>query len=112
MAVRNLIENGVYAASPHHKVRSGRKRVYDRDEIKAEINKLPKHLKQTYRSLAATLGISRTPIRSMLHNDSMIRKFKAFLKPSLTEENKLIRYYCAVLHLTKNENDNNQLVYG
>jgi hypothetical protein len=72
MAVKNRIENGVYAASPCRKGRCGRKRVYDCDEIKAEINKLPKHLKQTYRGLAATLGISKTPLERMMRTDGAI----------------------------------------
>jgi hypothetical protein len=112
MAVKNRIENGAYSASPLHKGHSGRKMVYDRENLKEAIKKLPNHLMQASRRLAATLGISRTPIRSMLHNDGMIRKFKAFLKPSLKEENKLMRYYYAVSHLSKDENDNNQLVYS
>jgi hypothetical protein len=48
----------------------------------------------------------------MLHKDGVIRRFTAHVKPFLTEDNKLIRYYYAVSKLVKNEIDNNQLVYG
>jgi hypothetical protein len=42
-AVKNHHENCIYAASPCHKGRSGKNRIYDPEEIKAEIDKLPNH---------------------------------------------------------------------
>lgn len=105
-------DNGAYSASPNKKGRTGRPLKWNRDEVKAEIQRLPRHLRQSFRCMSANTGIPTTTLFNMLHKDNVIRRHSAAVKPILTEANKMVRYYYATTKLERNRRDNNQLVYA
>jgi len=88
-----------YKASPM-RANQGRKLVYDREELASAIAEVPEDQKQTIRQLAKALGVSVRLLQDMMNyqaedGNSLLRRCNTYLFPSLTEDNKLLRFYYA-----------------
>lgn len=82
-----------FKASPQKKGRSGRPRLYDREQIGEALRDIPKSDRRTIRSIASKLGIPKSTIGriSKDEEDDNIIAHTNTLKPVLTELNKLTR---------------------
>jgi transposase-like protein len=58
-----------FVSSPQKRTNSGRKQLYDRDEVRAAIKQLPLYQRKTLRSLAAALGISKSTLFRMKESE-------------------------------------------
>ena len=98
-----------FVSSPQKRTNSGRKQLYDRDEVRAAIKQLPLYQRKTLRSLAAALGISKSTLFRMKESklDKVIVPSTIALKPLLTEEHKLQRVLYCVSHLNPIDNKYN-----
>ena len=86
-------ENLVLPDSLFHNRRSncGKEKTYDRDQFVEDMQKLPIKERETYRGLAKQMGVSKTTLHRFCHKEKLLRKWRASLKPSLTENNKMER---------------------
>jgi hypothetical protein len=94
-AKENKRLKGAYTASPTKKGRCGRPRKWNREELKREMEKLPRAKRSTFRDLSLHLGVPRSTLALLLHNENVIRRQTCRVKPSLTEYNQLVRFYYA-----------------
>ena len=83
-------------ASPRKSKTSGRKKKWDRDEVRDSIKNIPLHRRGTIRALAAALRIPASTLFMMTKGDSedhpvISRPITSAFKPALTAHHKLIR---------------------
>ena len=69
---------------------AGSKRKYDRAELEQKMETIELSKRGTFRDLASGLDISHN---RLLHNERMIRSVTSAIRPSLTNEQKLLRYH-------------------
>ena len=94
----NSIPDSVYRTGKPGTV--GSKRKYDREELEERMETIPLNKRGTFRDLASGLDISHTTAFDLLKEGS-IRSITSVVKPSLTEEQKLLRYHfcCDMVNL-------------
>ena len=82
-------------SSPRKPKNSGRKKKWNRDEVREAIKEIPLHKRRSIRALAAALGIPASTLFLMKKGDAedqpVIRPCTSALKPALTAHHKLIR---------------------
>jgi hypothetical protein len=85
-----------YTASPKKKGRKkGTHQKWCRHEVAEAIAQLPYYKRKTMQSISSALSIPKTSVHRMYQCDKIIRHHKNFIKPTLTEHNKMTRFlYC------------------
>lgn len=95
---------GAYRATPQKRGNSGRRPLYDREEVAEALAELPIRKRRTFRSMAAALGISKSTLFDIKDKEEdVIRPHTNSLKPYLTEENKATRLFYAALEVEKKQ---------
>ena len=74
---------------------SGRKRLYDRQEVANAVAQLPIHKRRTIRKLAKALKVPKSTIQRLVKESECILPHTNTIKPILTDENKLSRFLYA-----------------
>ena len=89
----NLLPDALFATK---KSSCGRKRKWDRDQVKAQVRAIPKKKRKTWRAMAARTNIPMTTLHRMYKGDKIFKRHTSALKPTLTPSNELSRFLYAL----------------
>ena len=86
---------------PDHLFQNGRKncgseKFWDRQEVAEEIRRQPLKDRGNLRSLSAVIGVPRSTLHEFLTKEKLLKRYRASLKPVLTEWNRLVRLQYAL----------------
>ena len=71
-ALKNHQATGIYSATPTKQGNSGRRPVYDQDELAEALEGLPMEQRGSIRSIAEALGISVGRVHKLIHREHVI----------------------------------------
>jgi len=91
----NMDKTGIYTASPMRKGNSGRKRIYDDNELVAAMEQVPREKRGMMRTVANELGVLALTVCRKVAG-MVFRVHTSTLTPILTKQNKVARYLYAM----------------
>ena len=75
---------------------------YSQAEFRQGLKEIPRHHRKTYRSTAKAMGVALSTVQRMLLHQDVCCVHTSSLKPTLTEENKMLRMELALSFIDKN----------
>ena len=88
-----------FTGETRKKGRVGRKKKWNREQIKMRLRNLPIHMRKTFRSMSAALNIPKSTLHKVKTKEKcVIIPHRNAIKPVLTEKNKYERMRYAVEH--------------
>jgi len=95
-----------FKSSPQKRGNSGRKQIWNRDEVRAALKEIPLNQRRSLRSTANAMGMSKSTLFRMKEEklDSVIMPVSIAIKPLLTDQHKLQRVLYATDKVDAAEN--------
>ena len=92
-------KEGFYSCTSLKQGNSGRKQLYNREELMEAMEQVPGHERGNLRSLANSLGVGLKTVWMLKMDEKIIHPHTNAIKPFLTDENKLHRIAYAADHV-------------